>query len=57
MANFKNVKIEVVHREGVKDWYGTGRYLSIRAIIPNGKLFQGPDIPITGELPMRLLSK
>ena len=52
MMDFKNVRIAVVDREGVKDWAGTGRYLSIRAYTGNGdRVFMGPDIPISSGLP------
>lgn len=50
MINVKNVRIDVVHREGDKDWSKCGRYLSIRAYRDNGQLMMGPDIPITNEL-------
>ena len=53
MRNFKNTAIEVVHRQGDKDWDKTGRYLSIRAYKNGqdfGPLHMGPDIPIESEL-------
>jgi hypothetical protein len=53
MRDFKNVRVEVVHRSGDKDWEGTGRYLSIRAYknaTNTGVPHMGPDIPITSEL-------
>ncbi|MCA1503803.1 hypothetical protein [Bradyrhizobium sp. NBAIM02] len=50
MINVKNVRIDVVHREGDKDWKKCGRYLSIRAYRDTGQLMMGPDIPITNGL-------
>jgi hypothetical protein len=48
MRDHQNVRVTVVHRQGDKDWAGTGRYLSIRAYrdSSNTSLYMGPDIPI-----------
>jgi hypothetical protein len=47
MIAVKNVRVAVVHREGEKDWAGTGRYLSMRAYTGKGEAsMMGPEIPI-----------
>jgi hypothetical protein len=51
MKNFGNVRVAVMHREGDKDWAGTGRYLSILAYTGRGdSMMMGPDIPISSEM-------
>jgi hypothetical protein len=50
MVDVKNVRVNVVRREGDKDWAGCGRYLSIRAYRDNGQLLMGPDIPVTNGM-------
>lgn len=50
MIDVKNVRVDVVHREGGKDWAKCGRYLSIRAYRDSGQLMMGPDIPITNDM-------
>ena len=49
MINHQHVRVSVIHRDGEKDWAGTGRYLNIRAYTnhTNTKLHPyGTDIPI-----------